>query len=75
MLPLANMSGDPEQEFSRRSHRRLITELSRFRDLLVISRIDFVHKGKAVNVQQIAREFGVEYVLEGACARRAIEFA
>jgi adenylate cyclase len=68
VLPLANMSGDPEQEFFADGLTEdIITELSRFRDLLVISRNStFVHKGKAVNVQQIAREFGVEYVLEGS---------
>ena len=68
MLPLDNMSGDPEQEFFADGLTEdIITELSRFRDLLVISRNStFVHKGKAVNVQEVAREFGVEYVLEGS---------
>ncbi|MET3843335.1 adenylate/guanylate cyclase domain-containing protein [Bradyrhizobium sp. OAE829] len=68
VLPLANMSGDPEQEFfSDGLTEDIITELSRFRDLLVISRNStFVHKGKAVNVREIAREFGVDYVLEGS---------
>ena len=45
----------------------IITELSRFRELLVISRNSaFVHKGKAVKVRDIAREFGVHYVVEGS---------
>src|SRR5882724_4180667 len=45
----------------------IITELSRFHDLLVISRNStFVYKGKAVKVQEVAREFGVDYVLEGS---------
>jgi adenylate cyclase len=68
VLPLVNMSGDPEQEFFADGLTEdIITELSRFRDLLVISRNStFVHKGKAVKVQEIAREFGVEYVLEGS---------
>jgi adenylate cyclase len=68
VLPLANMSGDPEQEFFADGLTEdIITELSRFRDLLVISRNStFVHKGKAVNVKDIAREFGVDYVLEGS---------
>jgi adenylate cyclase len=68
VLPFANMSGDPEQEFFADGLTEdIITELSRFRDLLVISRNSaFVHKGKAVKVQDIAREFGVEYVLEGS---------
>jgi len=68
VLPLANMSGDPEQElFADGLTEDIITELSRFHDLLVISRNStFVHKGKAVKVQEVAREFGVDYVLEGS---------
>ena len=68
VLPFANMSGDPEQEFFADGLTEdIITELSRFRDLLVISRNSaFVHKGKAVNVQEVAREFGVHYVVEGS---------
>src|SRR5262249_53397303 len=48
VLPMANMSGDPEQEFFADGLTEdIITELSRFRDLLVISRNSaFVHKGK-----------------------------
>src|SRR5438309_1948558 len=68
VLPFVNMSGDPEQEFFVDGlSEDIITELSRFRDLLVISRNSaFVHKGRAVKVQDIAREFGVDYVLEGS---------
>jgi adenylate cyclase len=68
VLPLANMSGDPEQEFFVDGLTEdIITELSRFRDLLVISRNStFVHKGKAVKLQEVAREFGVDYILEGS---------
>ena len=68
VLPLDNMSGDPEQEFFADGLTEdIITELSRFRDLLVISRNStFVHKGKAVKVQDVARELDVEYVLEGS---------
>ncbi|MGZ5870985.1 MAG: adenylate/guanylate cyclase domain-containing protein [Bradyrhizobium sp.] len=68
VLPLANMSGDPEQEFFADGLTEdIITELSRFHELLVISRNStFVHKGKAVKVQEVAREFGVDYVLEGS---------
>ena len=68
VLPLVNMSGDPEQEFFADGLTEdIITELSRFHDLLVISRnSSFVHKGKAVKVQEVAREFGVDYVLEGS---------
>jgi len=68
VLPFANMSGDPEQEFFVDGLTEdIITELSRFREILVISRNSaFVHKGKAVKVQDIAREFGVHYVVEGS---------
>ena len=68
VLPFINMSGDPEQEFFVDGLTEdIITELSRFRDLLVISRNSaFVHKGKAVKVHDIAREFGVHYVVEGS---------
>jgi adenylate cyclase len=68
VLPLVNMSGESEQEFFADGLTEdIITELSRFRDLLVISRNStFVYKGKAVKVQDVAREFGVDYVLEGS---------
>jgi adenylate cyclase len=68
VLPLVNMSGDPEQEFFADGLTEdIITDLSRFHDLLVISRNSaFVHKGKAVTVDEVAREFGVDYVLEGS---------
>ena len=68
VLPFVNMSGDPEQEFFADGLTEdIITELSRFRDLLVISRNSaFVHKGKTVRVQDVAREFGVHYVVEGS---------
>jgi adenylate cyclase len=68
VLPFLNMSGDPEQEFFADGLTEdIITELSRFRDLLVISRNSaFVYKGKAVKVQEVAREFGVDYVVEGS---------
>jgi adenylate cyclase len=68
VLPFVNMSGDPEQEFFADGLTEdIITALSRFRDLFVISRNSaFVHKGKAVKVQAVAREFGVQYVVEGS---------
>ena len=67
-LPFVNMSGDAEQEFFADGLTEdIITELSRFRELLVISRnAVFVHKGKPVKAQEIAREFGVDYVVEGS---------
>ena len=71
VLPFTNMSGDPEQEyFSDGITEDIITELSRFRSLLVIARhSSFAYKGKPVTVQQVGRELGVEYVLEGSVRR------
>jgi len=68
VLPFTNMSGEAEQEFFADGLTEdIITELSRFHDLLVISRNSaFVHKGKAIKIQDVAREFGVDYVLEGS---------
>ena len=68
VLPLNNMSGDAEQEFFADGITEdIITELSRFRDLFVISRnSSFKYKGQQVNVQKFAQELGVQYVLEGS---------
>ena len=68
VLPFANMSGDPEQEFFADGLTEdVITELSRFRELLVISRNTSTrYKGKAVEVKKIARELAVHYLLEGS---------
>ncbi len=73
VLPFVNMSGDPEQEFFADGLTEdIITELSRFRQLLVISRnAVFVHKGKPVKAQQIALEFGVDYIAEGSVRKAA----
>lgn len=73
VLPFVNMSGDSEQEFFADGLTEdIITELSRFRELLVISRnAVFVHKGKPVKAQEIAREFGVDYVAEGSVRKAA----
>jgi adenylate cyclase len=68
VLPFVNMSGDPEQEyFSDGLSEEIITALSKIPDLFVIARNStFIYKGKAVNVQQVGRELGVQYVLEGS---------
>ncbi|MFS8086876.1 MAG: adenylate/guanylate cyclase domain-containing protein, partial [Acidobacteriota bacterium] len=73
VLPFVNMSGDTEQEFFADGLTEdIITELSRFRELLVISRnAVFVHKGKPVKAKEIAREFGVDYVVEGSVRKAA----
>jgi adenylate cyclase len=68
VLPFANMSGDPEQEyFADGMVEDIITALSRFKELLVIARnSSFAYKGRAVDIQQVARDLGVRYVLEGS---------
>jgi TolB-like protein/class 3 adenylate cyclase len=68
VLPFANMSGDPEQEyFVDGMVEEIITALSRIRWLFVIARnSSFTYKGRAVDVKQIGRELGVRYVLEGS---------
>ncbi|MCH7541026.1 MAG: hypothetical protein IH999_11635 [Proteobacteria bacterium] len=73
VLPFKNLSGNPEQEyFVDGFTNEVITELSRFRNLFVIaSNSVFTYKGKAVKVQQVARELGVQYVLEGSVQRVA----
>ena len=62
------MSGEPEQEFFADGLTEdIITELSRFRHLFIISRNSaFKYKGKAVDVRQTARELRVQYVVEGS---------
>ena len=68
VLPFDNMSGDPEQDFFADGITEdIITELSRFRELFVISRnSSFKFKGKPVEVQKFAQELGVQYVVEGS---------
>jgi adenylate cyclase len=68
VLPFANMSGDPEQEyFADGMVEEIITALSRIRWLFVIARnSSFTYKGQAVDVKQVRRELGVRYVLEGS---------
>jgi adenylate cyclase len=68
VLPFANMSGDPEQEFFADNVVEAITAtLSRIRSFFVIARNSaFLYKGTAVDVQQVGRDLGVRYVLEGS---------
>jgi adenylate cyclase len=68
VLPFANMSGDPEQEyFADGMVEEIITALSRIRWLFVIARNStFTYKGQAVDVKQVGRELGVRYLLEGS---------
>ena len=68
VMPFANMSGDPEQEyFADGMVDEIITALSRIRWLFVIARnSSFTYKGQAVDVKRVGRELGVRYVLEGS---------
>jgi adenylate cyclase len=68
VLPFANMSGDAEQEyFSDGMTEDLITDLSRVSSLFVIARnSSFAYKGRSVKVQEIGRDLGVRFVLEGS---------
>jgi adenylate cyclase len=68
VLPFANMSGDPEQEyFADGVVEDIITGLSRIKWLFVIARnSSFSYKGKAVDVKQVGCELGVRYLLEGS---------
>src|SRR5439155_4431640 len=67
----SNVSDDPEQEyFSDGLTEDLTTDLSQLSGLFVIARNSaFTYKGKAVKIQEISRELGVQYVLEGSVRR------
>ncbi len=71
VLPFANMSGDVEQDyFADGLTEDLITSLAKFRWFFVIARnSSFTYKGRAATVQQVGRELGVRYVLEGSSRR------
>ncbi len=68
VLPFDNMSGEVEQEyFADGLTEDIITELSRFQTFFVIARHSaFFYKGKALTVQDVGRELGVHYVVEGS---------
>lgn len=71
VLPFANLSGDPEQEyFADGLVEDIIGALSRISALWVIARAStFSYKGKQIDVKQAARELGVRYVMEGSVRR------
>ena len=73
ILPFANLSSDPEQEFfSDGITEDLITDLSKVSGLQVLSRNTvYTLKGKAQNLQQTARQLGVEYLVEGSVRKSA----
>jgi len=68
VLPFANMSDDPKQEyFCDGMTEDLITDLSKISGLFVIARNStFAYKQKSVKIRQVAEELGVRYVLEGS---------
>jgi len=71
VLPFANMSDDPKQEYLADGiSENIISALSQVPNLFVIARNStFTYKGKPVKVQQVAEELGVRYVLEGSVQR------
>ena len=73
VLPFDNLSRDPGQQYLADGITEdLTTNLSRFTDLLVISRnTAFTYRGKRFNTKQIGRELGVRYVLKGSLRRAA----
>lgn len=71
VLPFTNMSGVAEQEFFADGLTEdILTDLSRFHDLFVISRnTSFKFKGQAVDVRKVAKDLGVQYIVEGSVRR------
>ena len=71
VLPLNNMSGDPEQEyFSDGITEDIITELSRFPILYVIARhSSFAFKGEKIDIKEVAEKLSAQYVVEGSVRR------
>jgi adenylate cyclase len=68
VLPFNNMSDDPGQEFfSDGITEDIITDLSKVSGLFVVGRnTSFTYKGKAVQLQQVAAELGIRFILEGS---------
>jgi len=71
VLPFANLSGDPAEDyFADGITENLTTDLSRIRDSFVIARnTAFTYKGKPIDAKAIGKELGVRYVLEGSVQR------
>jgi adenylate cyclase len=71
VLPFANLSGDPAQDyFADGITENLTTDLARIRGSFVIARnTAFTYKGKSVDAKEIGKELGVRYVLEGSVQR------
>jgi adenylate cyclase len=73
VMPFANLSGDPEQEyFADGMVEEIVSALSRFKSIFVIgSGTTFSFKGKSATPQEVARQLGVRYVLEGSVRKAA----
>ncbi|HEV8692896.1 MAG TPA: adenylate/guanylate cyclase domain-containing protein, partial [Lysobacter sp.] len=71
VLPFANMSGDPEQEFFADGLTEdIITALSRVSGLIVIARTScFIYKDQKVDAKRVAKELNVRYIIEGSVRR------
>jgi adenylate cyclase len=71
VMPFESIGGEAEQEFFADGITEdIITEVSRFPDLFVIARnTTFTYKGRHVKVQELGRELGVQYVVEGSVRR------
>ena len=77
VLPFVNMSGDPEQQYSSDGITEdIITELSRYRQLLVIARnSSFQYRDKSVDMKRVGRELGAEYLVEGSVRKAGNRYA
>lgn len=72
VLPFNNLSADVDEYFADGLTEDIITNLSRFRELLVIARTTtFQYKGRAINLADLSRELGAAYVVEGSVRRAA----
>jgi adenylate cyclase len=73
VLPFDNMSGDPAQDyFSDGITEDIITELSRFRELMVIARnSSFAFRGKALDAKDVGHRLGADFIVEGSVRRAA----
>jgi adenylate cyclase len=71
VLPFANLSNDPDQQyFADGLTEDLTTDLSRITDMFVISRnTAFTYQGKSIDAKHVGRELGVRYLLEGSVRR------
>jgi adenylate cyclase len=72
VLPFANLNKDPKEDFfSVGMTNDVIVKLSKFQNLLVIARNSVSgYKGKSVNAEDVSRQLGVRYVLEGSVLKR-----